>query len=100
MQNRDEKVIERLFDDTMERVWEEAKLRDLMTLCHMWNNGQLPQYQSFKDVLGVFCTYDDQVRGMGEQECFSLEKQVVETICNSPEGKYFGACDEDEENVT
>jgi hypothetical protein len=100
MQIGDEKVVERVFDDTMERVWEEAKLRDLMVLCYMWNSGALPQYRSFAELLGSFCRYDNQVRRMGEQDFFALEKQVVETICNSPQGSYFGACEDGEESVT
>lgn len=100
MQEKDEDVVERLFDDTMERIWEEAKLRDLMALCHMWNEGKLPQYTSFNELLGHFCIYDDQVRQMREQDYFILEKQVVEAICDTPEGKFFGACEADEESGT
>lgn len=96
MQDKDEKVIERVFDDALERVWEEARLRDLMTLCYMWKNGEMGQYDSFYNLLTCFNQFDSMVRNMKEKEYFALEKDVVETICNSSDGQLSGTWTEEE----
>lgn len=92
MDEREEKVIEKVFDDAMERAWEEAKLRDLVTLYHMWECGEFGQFKSFEDLFKKFCNYDNKVRGLDEKTYFNLERIVVETICSSEEGINFGVC--------
>jgi hypothetical protein len=92
MSNKDEKVIERIFDDAIERAWEEAKLRDLVTLFYMWKEGTLKQFDSFDLFLETFYQHDEVVRGMDERQYFSFEKDVVEIICNSPDGKLLSPC--------
>jgi hypothetical protein len=99
MEDRNEKIVERVFDDAVERTWEEAKLRDLVALFYMWKKGDIRKYESFEELLAQFCIHDDNVRGLDDKEYFELEKYVVECICSTPAGRLFGACeDEDDEN--
>jgi hypothetical protein len=93
----EEKEIARVFDDAMERAWEEAKLRDLMTLYHMWKKGEFSQYKSFYDLFEKFYLYDDAIRNMDEKEYFSIEHIVVDTICKSSSDLARGLCTEGEE---
>lgn len=95
MDEREEKVIEKVFDDAMERAWEEAKLRDLMTLYHMWESGEFGQFKNFDELFKRFCAYDDRVRHLDEKSYFNMERLVVETICSSEEGINFGICHEE-----
>jgi hypothetical protein len=76
----------------MERAWEEAKLRDLMTLYHMWSEGEFPQYKTFDDLFDKFFRYDDAVRNMEEKEFFSIEHVVVDAICKSSSDLASGLC--------
>jgi hypothetical protein len=92
MSNMYDKVIERIFDDAIERAWEEAKLRDLVTLYYMWSKGNMKQFDTFEFFLENFYKNDEVVREMEDKSYFMLEKEVVETICNSPEGKLFSPC--------
>ena len=94
MEEREEKVIERVFDDALEKVWEEARIRDLMTLLHMWQNGALGIFTSFDDFYRKFDGYDETVRNMEKMKYFSLEHAVVKTICDSSEAESFKSCDE------
>jgi hypothetical protein len=87
-----DKEIARVFDDAMERAWEEAKLRDLMTLYHMWKSGEFSQYQTFHELFEKFYRYDDMVRNMEQKEYFSIEHIVVDTICNSSSELARGLC--------
>jgi hypothetical protein len=96
MSDRDEKIIEKVFDDAMERAWEEAKLRDIMTLYHMWQSGELSQYKEFHDLFEKFFHYDDEVRNMDEKEYFTIEHIVVDTICKSSTDLAHGLCAERE----
>jgi len=96
MQDED-KNIAQVFDDAMERAWEEAKLRDLMTLYHMWKNGEFSKYKTFHDLFEKFYHYDDAVRNMDEKEYFSIEHIVVDTICKSSSDLALGLCAEGEE---
>ncbi len=89
---RDEQEIAKVFDDAMERAWEEAKLRDLMTLYHMWKKGEFSQFKSFHDLFEKFYHYDDDVRNMDEKEYFSIEHVVVDTICQSSSELAQGLC--------
>jgi hypothetical protein len=89
---RDEKEIAQVFDDAMERAWEEAKLRDLMTLYQMWKKGEFSQYKSFHELFEKFYRYDDDIRNMDEKEYFSIEHVVVDTICQSSTELAQGLC--------
>ena len=89
---REEKEIAKVFDDAMERAWEEAKLRDLMTLYHMWKKGEFTQFKSFHDLFEKFYRYDDDIRNMDEKEYFSIEHIVVDTICQSSTELAQGLC--------
>ena len=89
---KDEKEIAKVFDDAMERAWEEAKLRDLMTLYHMWKKGEFTQFKSFHDLFEKFYRYDDDIRNMEEKEYFSIEHVVVDTICQSSSELAKGLC--------
>lgn len=89
---KEEKEIAKVFDDAMERAWEEAKLRDLMTLYHMWNKGEFSQFKSFHDLFEKFYRYDDDIRNMDEKELFSIEHIVVDTICQSSTELAQGLC--------
>ena len=95
--DREEKEVARIFDDAMERAWEEAKLRDLMTLYHMWNNGELTQYKTFQDLFDKFFRYDDALRNMDEKEYFAIEHIVVDTICKTSSDLARGLCADREE---
>lgn len=88
----EERDIARVFDDAMERAWEEAKLRDLMTLYHMWKKGEFSQHKSFHDLFEKFYRYDDDIRNMDEKEYFSIEHIVVDTICKSSSDLAHGLC--------
>ena len=88
----DEKEVAKVFDDAMERAWEEAKLRDLMTLYHMWKKGEFSQFKSFHDLFEKFYRYDDDIRNMDEKEYFSIEHVVVDTICQSSTELALGLC--------
>jgi hypothetical protein len=89
---KDEKEIAKVFDDAMERAWEEAKLRDLMTLYQMWKEGEFSQFKSFHDLFEKFYRYDDAIRNMDEKEYFSIEHVVVDTICQSSSELAQGLC--------
>ena len=89
---KDEKEIAKVFDDAMERAWEEAKLRDLMTLYHMWKKGEFTQFKSFHDLFEKFYRYDDDIRNMDEREYFSIEHVVIDTICQSSSELAQGLC--------
>jgi hypothetical protein len=89
---KDEKEIAQVFDDAMERAWEEAKLRDLMTLYLMWNKGEFSQFKSFHELFEKFYRYDDNIRNMDEKEYFSIEHVVVDTICQSSTELAQGLC--------
>jgi hypothetical protein len=93
----DEKEVARLFDDAMERAWEEAKLRDLMTLYHMWREKEFPQFKTFDDLFDKFFRHDDVVRNMKEKEFFSIEHVVVDVICKSSSDLARGLCTGGEE---
>jgi len=93
----EEQEIAKVFDDAMERAWEEAKLRDLVTLYHMWKKGEFTQFKSFHDLFEKFYRYDDDVRNMDEKEYFSIEHVVVDTICQSSTELAQGLCTEWEE---
>jgi hypothetical protein len=88
----EEKEIAKVFDDAMERAWEEAKLRDLMTLYHMWKKGEFTQFKSFHDLFEKFYRYDDDIRNMDEKDYFSIEHVVVDTICQSSTELAQGLC--------
>ena len=89
---KDENEIAKVFDDAMERAWEEAKLRDLMTLYQMWKEGEFSQFKSFHDLFEKFYRYDDDIRNMDEKEYFSIEHVVVDTICKSSSDLAQGLC--------
>jgi hypothetical protein len=92
----EDKVIEKVFDDAMERAWEEAKLRDLMTLYYMWQNSEFGQFKTFHDLFEKFYKYDDTVRNLDEKEYFNIEHFVVDTICNASDDFAKGLCAERE----
>jgi len=87
-----DKQIERIITDAIENAWEEAKLRDLMTLYLMWKEGIFSQFNNFDDFFLTFYRFDDQIREMDEKEYIALESKVVETICNSSDGIPPGLC--------
>ncbi len=97
MGKNEEKAIERVFDDAMERAWEEAKLRDLMTLYYMWQNREFDQFKTFKELFEKFYKYDDKVRNLDERQYFNIEHLVVDTICNASDDFAKGLCGEREE---
>jgi hypothetical protein len=98
MDETQDQKIEKIINDAIERAWEEAKLRDLMTLYSMWKNGELKQFKSFDDLFYKFYHYDDSVREMGEKEYFTIEGIVVDTICKSSiTGKPSTICKEGSE---
>lgn len=96
MDEKDSEVT-RLFDDAMERAWEEAKLRDLMTLYYMWNSGEFSQFKTFPEFFDKFFRYDDRLRNMDEKEFFAIEHIVVDTICKTSSALARGLCVEDNE---
>ena len=96
MDDKDREV-SRLFDDAMERAWEEAKLRDLMTLYYMWNSGEFSKFKPFHDLFDRFFRYDDRLRNMDEKEFFSIEHIVVDTICKTSSELARGLCADGEE---
>ena len=93
----EDREVTRLFDDAMERAWEEAKLRDLMTLYYMWDKGEFSQYKTFRELFDKFFRYDDHVRNMDEKEFFSIEHIVVDIICETSSELARGLCADGED---
>jgi len=87
-----DKRIERIITDAIENAWEEAKLRDLMTLYLMWKEGFFPQFSNFDEFFLTFYRIDDKIREMDEKEYITIESKVVEIICNSSDGIPPGLC--------
>ncbi len=94
MKKDEDEIIKEVFDDAMERAWEEAKLRDFVTLYHMWEKGAIRPYTTFEELLNNFNQHHEKLRDMEDKEYFSLENLVVEAICCSANAMPFSACED------
>ncbi len=94
MQKNEDKIIKDVFDDAMERAWEEAKLRDFVTLYHMWKRGEIRPYNTFEELLNNFNAHNEKLIEMDDKEYFSLENLVIEVICSSENSMPFSPCED------
>lgn len=94
MKDDKEKIIKDVFDDAMERAWEEAKLRDFVTLYYMWKKGEIKAYETFEELLDCFNLHHQKTQEMDDKEYYSLEHVVVDAICKSENALPFSPCED------
>ena len=94
MKDEKEKIIKDVFDDAMERAWEEAKLCDFVTLYHMWEKGEIKPYETFEELLDSFNHHHQKIQKMDDKEYYSLEHLVVDAICKSKNALPFSPCED------
>jgi hypothetical protein len=94
MKQDKDKFIKEVFDDAMERAWEEAKLCDFVTLYHMWERGAIKPYETFDELLNSFNVHHQKIREMDDKEYYSLEHLVVDAICKEENSLPFNPCED------